>query len=35
VECHRVHRPGDATHYFLDRQHTRTQCARCHSEFID
>ena len=35
VECHLVHRPGDAAHYSLDAQHTRTQCARCHSEFID
>ncbi len=27
--------PGDAEVYYLDTQHTRTQCARCHAEFID
>ncbi len=35
VECHLVHLPGDAKNYFLDSERTRTQCARCHSEFID
>lgn len=35
VECHLVHLPGDADNYFLDRQHTREQCARCHADFLD
>jgi len=35
VECHVVHHPGDASNYFLDRQHTREQCARCHADFLD
>ena len=35
VECHIVHLPGDADNYFLDRQHTREQCARCHADFLD
>jgi nitrate/TMAO reductase-like tetraheme cytochrome c subunit len=35
VECHLVHRPGDETNYSLDAAHTRKQCARCHSEYID
>ena len=35
VECHLVHEAGDAGHYFLSAQHTRRQCGRCHSDFID
>lgn len=35
VECHLVHRPGELTHYFLDTEHIRAQCARCHSDFLD
>ena len=35
VECHLVHLEGDEHNYFLDAPHTRKQCARCHSEFID
>jgi hypothetical protein len=34
VECHRVHEAGaGATAHFLDVDHTRAQCARCHPEF--
>ena len=35
VECHRVHRPGDASDYFLDGRHTRQQCARCHADLFE
>jgi nitrate/TMAO reductase-like tetraheme cytochrome c subunit len=35
VECHLVHEAGDAGRYFLSAQHTRRQCGRCHSDFID
>jgi len=34
VECHRAHEVGaTADAYFLNADHLRAQCARCHSEF--
>ena len=34
VECHTAHEVGaDADAYFLNPDHLRAQCARCHSEF--
>jgi hypothetical protein len=34
VECHTAHEVGTAKDaYFLDADHLRSQCARCHSEF--
>ncbi|MAE97219.1 MAG: hypothetical protein CL910_21420 [Deltaproteobacteria bacterium] len=33
VECHGSHEHGDAKLDFLQPDHVRSQCARCHSEF--
>ncbi|HYB13338.1 MAG TPA: hypothetical protein VEG67_07695 [Myxococcota bacterium] len=36
VECHTAHQVGASQDtYFLNADHLRTQCARCHSEFAD
>jgi nitrate/TMAO reductase-like tetraheme cytochrome c subunit len=36
VECHRAHvTAGDPNRAFLEANHLKTQCARCHSEFRD